>query len=31
MTTDGIRFTHPDPAQIGKHFLGTIARAANGE
>ncbi|WP_372969186.1 ATP-binding protein [Microbacterium sp.] len=24
MTTDGIRITHPDPAQIGAHYLGTI-------
>ncbi len=30
MTPDGIRFTHPDPAQIGQHFLGTIAPAAQG-
>ena len=31
MTVDGVRFTHPDTAQIGKHFLGTIAPAADGE
>ncbi len=31
MTVDGIRFTHPDPTQIGGHFLGTIAPAARGE
>src|SRR5207249_1914884 len=31
MSVDGIRFTHPDPAQIGQHFLGTIAPAARGE
>jgi two-component system CitB family sensor kinase len=31
MRPDGIRFTHPDPAQIGQHFLGTIAPAAHGE
>jgi two-component system, CitB family, sensor kinase len=31
MTVDGVRFTHPDPTQIGKHFLGTIAPAARGE
>ena len=31
MTTDGIRYTHPDPTQIGQHFLGTIAPAAAGE
>ena len=27
MTPDGIRYTHPDPAQIGRQFLGTIAPA----
>jgi two-component system, CitB family, sensor kinase len=31
MTTDGVRFTHPDTSQIGQHFLGTIAPAARGE
>ena len=31
MTVDGVRFTHPDTSQIGKHYLGTIAPAANGE
>jgi two-component system, CitB family, sensor kinase len=31
MTVDGVRFTHPDTTQIGKHYLGTIAPAANGE
>ncbi|MEU3984776.1 SpoIIE family protein phosphatase [Streptomyces sp. NPDC026672] len=30
MTTDGIRYTHPDPSQIGKHYLGTIGPAAAG-
>jgi two-component system, CitB family, sensor kinase len=30
MTTDGTRYTHPDPAQIGRRFLGTIAPAAAG-
>ncbi|MGW6796154.1 SpoIIE family protein phosphatase [Streptomyces chartreusis] len=30
MTTDGIRYTHPDPDRIGKHFIGTIAPAAAG-
>ncbi|MGI5379166.1 SpoIIE family protein phosphatase [Streptomyces sp. CA-251387] len=30
MTRDGIRYTHPDPDQIGKHFIGTIAPAAAG-
>jgi two-component system, CitB family, sensor kinase len=31
MTTDGIRFTHPNPAEIGRHFLGTIAPAQQGQ
>ncbi|MBC2907853.1 SpoIIE family protein phosphatase [Streptomyces cupreus] len=30
MTTDGIRYTHPNPDRIGKHFIGTIAPAAAG-
>ncbi|MFI6416810.1 SpoIIE family protein phosphatase [Streptomyces sp. NPDC050842] len=30
MTTDGIRITHPDPAQIGKHYIGTTGPAAAG-
>ncbi|MFJ7077247.1 SpoIIE family protein phosphatase [Streptomyces sp. NPDC098781] len=30
MTPDGIRYTHPNPEQIGKHFVGTIAPAAEG-
>ncbi|MCX5232552.1 SpoIIE family protein phosphatase [Streptomyces sp. NBC_00233] len=30
MTTDGIRITHPDPAQIGRHYIGTIGPAAAG-
>ncbi|MFI7412140.1 SpoIIE family protein phosphatase [Streptomyces sp. NPDC049627] len=30
MTRDGIRYTHPNPDQIGKHFIGTIAPAAAG-
>jgi two-component system, CitB family, sensor kinase len=30
MTTDGIRYTHPNPAQIGGRFRGTIAPAAEG-
>ncbi|WP_328940591.1 SpoIIE family protein phosphatase [Streptomyces sp. NBC_00250] len=30
MTTDGIRITHPDPAQIGKRYIGTIGPAAAG-
>ena len=28
MTPGGIRVTHPDPAQIGKHYIGTIPRTA---
>ena len=31
MNTDGIRFTHPNPAEIGRHFLGTIAPAQQGQ
>jgi sensor histidine kinase regulating citrate/malate metabolism len=30
MTPDGIRFSHPDPAEIGRTFRGTIAPAARG-
>jgi sensor histidine kinase regulating citrate/malate metabolism len=30
MTTDGIRFTHPNPAQIGGRFQGTISAASEG-
>ncbi|MEU3430607.1 SpoIIE family protein phosphatase [Streptomyces gardneri] len=30
MTTDGIRITHPDPAQIGRQYIGTIGPAAAG-
>ncbi len=30
MNTDGIRYTHPNPEQIGKHFVGTIAPAVAG-
>jgi two-component system, CitB family, sensor kinase len=30
MTPDGIRYSHPNPAEIGGHFLGTIAPAAAG-
>lgn len=30
MTPGGTRWTHPDPAQIGRHFLGTISGAAAG-
>ncbi len=31
MSRDGIRFTHPDPAQIGGRFRGTISAAQEGE
>ncbi|WBO63781.1 sensor histidine kinase [Streptomyces camelliae] len=30
MNTDGIRWTHPDPKQIGKRFLGRIDPAVHG-
>ncbi|MFD8639286.1 SpoIIE family protein phosphatase [Streptomyces zaomyceticus] len=30
MTTDGIRITHPNPAQIGRHYIGTIGPAVAG-
>jgi PAS domain S-box-containing protein len=30
MTPDGVRFTHPDPAQIGRKFLGNTAEALRG-
>ncbi|MFH0521136.1 SpoIIE family protein phosphatase [Streptomyces sp. M41] len=30
MSTEGIRYTHPDPEQIGKRFVGTIGPAAAG-
>lgn len=30
MDPAGIRFTHPDPGEIGKHYLGTIAPALAG-
>ncbi len=30
MTKDGIRYTHPDPKRIGRHYLGTIGPAAAG-
>ncbi|MGN5380228.1 sensor histidine kinase [Streptomyces lasalocidi] len=30
MNTDGIRWTHPDPSQIGKRFLGRIGPALHG-
>ncbi|MDI5913104.1 MULTISPECIES: sensor histidine kinase [Streptomyces] len=31
MSPQGIRWTHPDPDQIGKHFLGNTERALKGE
>ncbi|MFJ2033123.1 ATP-binding protein [Streptosporangium sp. NPDC087985] len=31
MSTGGLRYTHPNPAQIGHLFLGTIAPALRGE
>ncbi|MEU8878134.1 GAF domain-containing protein, partial [Streptomyces javensis] len=30
MTPRGIRYTHPNPARIGKHFMGSIRPAAEG-
>ncbi|MEY9846846.1 ATP-binding protein [Streptacidiphilus sp. MAP5-3] len=30
MDTHGVRWTHPDPAEIGRHFLGHIAPALAG-
>ncbi|MDQ4085398.1 MAG: sensor histidine kinase [Actinomycetota bacterium] len=30
MSPTGIRYSHPDPAEIGRHFIGTIAPAAAG-
>ncbi|CAM5462888.1 SpoIIE family protein phosphatase [Streptomyces narbonensis] len=30
MTTDGIRITHPNPAQIGRPYIGTIGPAVAG-
>ncbi|MFE0508976.1 SpoIIE family protein phosphatase [Streptomyces sp. NPDC058964] len=30
MSTEGIRWTHPDHTQIGKHYIGTIGPAARG-
>lgn len=31
MTPDGIRYSHPNPAEIGRRFVGTISPAAAGE
>ncbi|MEV0180415.1 SpoIIE family protein phosphatase [Streptomyces sp. NPDC050625] len=30
MSKNGVRYTHPDPGQIGKPYIGTIGPAANG-
>ncbi|MEU2775710.1 SpoIIE family protein phosphatase [Streptomyces sp. NPDC007162] len=30
MSPTGIRYTHPDPARIGQHFIGSIAPALHG-
>jgi two-component system, CitB family, sensor kinase len=30
MSPQGIRYTHPDPRQVGRHFIGEIAPAARG-
>src|SRR6266508_4627326 len=30
MSPSGIRYSHPNPAQIGRHFVGTIAPARHG-
>jgi two-component system, CitB family, sensor kinase len=31
MSPDGIRYTHPDPAQIGGHYIGSIEQARAGQ
>ena len=31
MSPDGLRYTHPDPSQIGGRYLGSIAEAQRGE
>lgn len=31
MAPDGTRWTHPEPGQIGRHYLGHIEQAARGE
>jgi two-component system, CitB family, sensor kinase len=31
MSPDGVRYTHPDPSQIGGRYLGSIAEAQRGE
>ncbi|MEH0548875.1 SpoIIE family protein phosphatase [Streptomyces sp. B21-105] len=30
MSVDGIRYTHPNPAQIGRHYIGSITKARHG-
>ncbi|MDT0213803.1 sensor histidine kinase [Rothia sp. ARF10] len=30
MTTEGVRYSHPDPAQVGQKFIGHIAAAVRG-
>ncbi|GGJ15938.1 SpoIIE family protein phosphatase/ATP-binding protein [Streptomyces brasiliensis] len=30
MSTDGVRYAHPDPTQIGKHYIGRISPAVAG-
>ncbi|MDX3311785.1 SpoIIE family protein phosphatase [Streptomyces sp. ME08-AFT2] len=30
MSVDGIRYTHPNPAQIGRHYIGSITEARHG-
>jgi two-component system CitB family sensor kinase len=31
MSPDGVHYTHPNPSQIGGHYLGSIAEAQRGE
>lgn len=31
MSPDGTRFTHPDPREIGRHYLGATEQARRGE
>jgi two-component system, CitB family, sensor kinase len=31
MSPDGVRYTHPDPSQIGGHYLGSTAEAQRGQ
>ncbi|MEV5958973.1 SpoIIE family protein phosphatase [Streptomyces sp. NPDC051987] len=30
MSPAGVRYTHPNPAQIGRHYIGSIAKARDG-